>query len=221
MNETQVHIVPTLTHGRVLARRARAAAQKGLLVGFHGYMENARIQMDRLEAVPGSAAWTVVSIQALHRFYRGRSEDVVASWMTREDREDAIADNLAYVSAALDEVPHDASTRVVYAGFSQGVAMAFRAGVLGTRGAAGIVAVGGDVPPELLEKASLQFPPVLFTRGSRDEWLTAPRFDQDVAALTARRIAVTARVYDAAHEWTAEVSQAIGEFLKDLQLSDS
>jgi predicted esterase len=220
MNQTKVHIVPTLSHGRVLAREARAAAQKGLLVGFHGYMENARIQMDRLAAVPGSAAWTLVSIQALHRFYRGRTEEVVASWMTREDREEAIADNLAYVSAALDHVPHDESTRVVYAGFSQGVAMAFRAGVLGTPRAAGIVAIGGDVPPELLEKASLPFPPVLFTRGSRDEWLTAPRFDKDVAALMARRIAVTTKVYDAAHEWTAEVSQAIGEFLTRLPLSD-
>jgi len=221
MNETKVHIVPTLTHGRVLVREARATAQKGLLVGFHGYMENARIQMDRLEAVPGSSAWTLVSIQGLHRFYRGRTEEIAASWMTREDREEAIADNLAYVSAALDEVPHDESTRVVYAGFSQGVAMAFRAGVVGTPRGAGIIAVGGDVPPELLDKASLQFPPVLFTRGSRDEWLTAPRFERDVAALKAKGITLTTNVYDAAHEWTAEVSQAIGEFLNALPSSDS
>ncbi|MFL6280056.1 MAG: alpha/beta hydrolase [Vicinamibacterales bacterium] len=221
MNEIHVHVVPTLTHGRVLARAARAAAQKGLLVGFHGYMENARIQMDRLEAVPGSASWTLVSIQALHRFYRGRTEEVVASWMTREDREEAIADNLAYVSAVLDQVPHDESTRVVYAGFSQGVAMAFRAGLLGTPSASGIVAVGGDVPPELLEKGPLRFPPVLFARGNRDEWITAPRFAHDVAALTAKRIALTTNVYDAAHEWTAEVSQAIGEFLNGLPLSSS
>ena len=60
--------------------------------------------MDRLEAIPGSSAWTLVSIQALHRFYRGRTDDVVASWMTREDRDEAIADNLAYISAALDQV---------------------------------------------------------------------------------------------------------------------
>ena len=73
----------------------------------------------------------------------------MASWMTREDREEAIADNLAYVSSALEQVPHDESTRVVHIGFSQGVAMAFRAGVLGPVRTAGIAAVGGDVPPEL------------------------------------------------------------------------
>jgi predicted esterase len=215
-NQIKMHIVPTLTHGRVLVREARAAAQKGLLVGFHGYMENAQIQMERLEAIPGSAAWTLVSIQGLHRFYRGRSEQVVASWMTREDREEAIADNLAYVSAALDHVPHDTSTRVVYTGFSQGVAMAFRAALLGVARARAIAAVGGDVPPELLTDTALQFPPILFTRGARDEWLTQERFDRDVAALSARAVGLTTKVYDGAHEWNGEVSQAIGGFLNTL-----
>jgi predicted esterase len=216
VSEIKVHVVPTLTHGRVLVREARAVAQKGIVVGFHGYMENAPIQMERLEGIPGSSAWTLVSIQGLHRFYRGRTEDIVASWMTREDREEAIADNLGYVSAALEQVPHDESTQVVYTGFSQGVAMAFRAGVLGTSRAVAIAAVGGDVPPELLENSARRFPAVLFTRGSRDEWLTQPRFDRDVAALTARGVAVTAKVYDGAHEWNAEVSAAIGEFLTTL-----
>src|SRR6188508_1174465 len=93
-----------MTHGRVLVRDARAAARKGLLVGFHGYMESAKTQMDRLQAIPGGTDWTLVSIQGLHRFYRGRSEEVVASWMTREDRELAMADNLRYVDAAIAAV---------------------------------------------------------------------------------------------------------------------
>jgi predicted esterase len=211
-----VHAVPTLTHGRVLVRDARAAVRKGILVGFHGYVENASIQMDRLVAIPGSEAWTLVSIQGLHRFYRGKSDEVVASWMTREDRDDAIADNLAYVAAALEQVPHDSSTRLVYAGFSQGVAMAFRAGVLGSIPAAGIAAVGGDVPPELIGRSDLAFPAVLFLRGLEDGWLTRDRFDRDVASLTARQVALTASTYDGAHEWNAEASRAIGDFLRRL-----
>jgi len=216
LREIKVHVVPTLTHGRVLVREARAAAQKGLLVGFHGYMETAQIQMERLETIPGSSAWTLVSIQGLHRFYRGRSDQVVASWMTREDREESIADNLAYLSAALEQVPHDNSTRVVYTGFSQGVAMAFRAGLLGVARTLAIAAVGGDVPPELLTNGALKFPPILFTRGDRDEWLTQARFDRDVAAMAARGVALTTKVYGGAHEWNADVSQAIGDFLETL-----
>jgi predicted esterase len=205
-----------MTHGRVLVREARAAARKGVLVGFHGYMENARIQMERLEALDGASAWTLVSIQGLHRFYRGRSDEVVASWMTSEDRELAIADNLAYVAAALEQVPHDDSTRIVYAGFSQGAAMAFRAGVRGARRAAAIVAVGGDVPPELLADPPVRFPPVLLARGVRDGWLTSTKFESDAAALSERTKSLERLEYDGAHEWNAAVSDAIAVLLSKL-----
>src|SRR5688572_6083927 len=165
MDDIDIHSVPTLTHGRMLVRQARLPAARGLLVGFHGYMENAAMQLERLEGIPGAQAWTLVAIQGLHRFYRGRSETVVASWMTREDREDAIADNLAYLTAALEAVPHHGATRIWFAGFSQGVAMAFRAAARGGVLASGIVAVGGDVPPELLEDESVSFPATLLVRG--------------------------------------------------------
>ena len=214
MRDIEVHTVPAMTHGRVLVRPARAGAARGVLVGFHGYMENAPIQMTRLDAIPGTAAWTLVAIQALHRFYRGRSEEVVASWMTREDRDDAIADNLAYVAGALDLVPHDAASRVMHVGFSQGVAMAFRAAIHGRDRASGVIAVGGDVPPELVADPSARFPPVLLLRGSRDEWYTSAKHDADVAALAGRGASVQALVYDGAHEWNAAVAEAIGAFIR-------
>lgn len=206
MNETEIHLIPTLTHGRVLVRSAQAGASRGLLVGFHGYMENAAIQMARLMDIPGASTWTLVSIQGLHRFYRGRSEEIVASWMTREDRDAAIADNIAYVAAALEAVPHDASARIMFAGFSQGVAMAFRAAVRGPDRASGIIAVGGDVPPELLSDGSCGFPPVLLARGERDERYSQAKFDADAAALEARRVDLRAAVYDGAHEWNPAVA---------------
>jgi predicted esterase len=219
MPETKdVRLIPTTTHGRVLVREARAAAARGMIVGFHGYMENATIQMDRLQAIPGAALWTLVSVQALHRFYRGRSQDVVACWMTREDRDTAIADNIEYVDAALDAVPHDDVTRIVYAGFSQGVAMAFRSAIRGRHGAAAVIGIGGDVPPELLLDPAARFPIVLLARGARDEWLSAGQFRADLNALSARVPAprVRALEYDGAHEWHGPVADAAGDFLESI-----
>jgi predicted esterase len=207
------HLIPALTHGVTLVRAAHAGASRGMLVGFHGYMETAAIQMERLAALPGASRWTLVSVEGLHRFYRGRSQDVVASWMTSADREVAITDNLAYVEAALDDVPHDSTTRIVYCGFSQGVAMAFRAGLLGRARASAIIAVGGDVPPELLADDSLTYPPILFARGIRDEWLTQEKFDANVSALHGRGAPADPLTYDGAHEWNAEVSAAMAAFL--------
>jgi dienelactone hydrolase len=215
MSDLDVHIVPTMTHGRILVRQARAAAARGVLIGFHGYMENAAIQMKRLEEIPGTETWTLVAIQALHRFYKGRTEEVVASWMTREDRDDAIADNLAYVTAALDTVPHDDATRIVYAGFSQGVPMAFRAALGGRERADAVIAVGGDVPPELLADTSAVFPPVLLLRALRDEWYTPAKHETDVAALTRRGVRLHVVTYDAAHEWNAAVGDAIAAFIRE------
>ena len=214
-SEYDIRLVATPTHGRVLVREARGAS-RGLLVGFHGYMENADIQMQRLEAIPDAAQWTLVSTQALHRFYRGRTNDVVASWMTRQDRDIAISDNIDYVNAALDLVPHDPSTKIVYAGFSQGVAMAFRSGVRGRHSAAGVIAVGGDVPPELLLDPHATFPFVFLARGVRDEWLTAEKFRADLNALAARSGRVRAFEFDGAHEWTDSVSVAAGDFLESV-----
>ncbi|MDQ3211946.1 MAG: phospholipase [Acidobacteriota bacterium] len=217
-NEVDVHLIATTTHGRVLVREAHAAAARGVLVGFHGYMEQAAIQMERLQSIPGAARWRLVSIQALHRFYRGRSEDVVASWMTREDRERAIADNIEYVDAALDAVPHDPAGKIVFAGFSQGVAMAFRAALLGRRGAAGVIAVGGDVPPELLAAPQALFPPVLLARGVRDAWLTAEAFRRDLNALTGRVPGSRVRglEFEGAHEWSDAVAEPAADFLASL-----
>ena len=213
-----VQLVPTTVHGRMLVRAAQTAASRGVLVGFHGYLESAAIQMDRLVAIPESRAWTLVSIQALNRVYLGRTREIGAGWMTREDREVAIADNLAYIDAALDSVPHDEATRFVYAGFSQGAAMAFRSAVRGRRPGAGVIAIGGDVPPELFDGPASVFPTVLLGRGADDDWLTQASLDADVAKLTARGAAVRRLVYDGAHEWTAGVSAAAGAFLEGLSL---
>ena len=77
-------------------------------------------------ASPAIARSGLVSIQGLHRFY-SRGGDVVASWMTKEDREQAIADNVDYVGKVLTTVADEFGiTRpLIYVGFSQGVAMAF------------------------------------------------------------------------------------------------
>src|SRR5688572_33433551 len=143
--------IPTATHGRYLVAPPVDSKSARLLVGFHGYAEAAAAEMERLQSIPNAGEWRLVAIQGLHRFYRGRSRDVVASWMTREDRELAIADNLSYVSAVVEAVRQEWGTeeRLVFAAFSQGVAMAYRAACASRRPVSGLISLAGDVPPEL------------------------------------------------------------------------
>jgi predicted esterase len=187
-----------------------------MLVGFHGYAESAETQLERLRAIPGSGGWLIVSIQGLHRFYERRRNEVIANWMTRQDREHAIADNLAYVDAVVDAVSREwaAAPRVVFAGFSQGVAMAFRAAVASTHRVDGVIAAGGDVPPEIDLIALARVGAVLVCRGARDEWYAPATFENDQRRLRESRVDVTPLAFDGKHEWSDEVSHAASIFLR-------
>ena len=200
------------THGRYLVEVPAGGGPWPLLVGFHGYAEAAEDQLVRLRSSANAGGWLVVAVQGLHRFYRGRREDVVASWMTRQDRELAIADNLAYVAAVIDAVSREwtADGRVVFAGFSQGVAMAFRAAA--HRGTA-VMAFGGDVPPELGPAALARIPAAFIGRGTRDDWYGRDKHESDLRRLRAAGTDVEAHAFDAGHEWTAEVSRTAADFL--------
>lgn len=200
------------THGRYLMAAPPGEADI-VLVGFHGYAEAAEVQFDRLASIPGADRAVLIAIQALHRFYRGRTTDVVASWMTRQDRELAIADNLAYVEAVIREVVGDRTPRILFSGFSQGVAMAFRAACASTRRVGGVIALGSDVPPELEADALRRLPAVLLGRGERDTWYTADKMTEDLKRLTAAGVNVDDVLLDAGHEWTAPFSESAGRLL--------
>jgi predicted esterase len=218
------------THGRYLVVPPAGDVPAGLLVGFHGYAEGAESQLERLRAIPGSNRWGLVAVQGLHRFYQRRTNEVIASWMTRQDRDLAIADNLAYVEAVLDEVSRDESAsarrsdhelrrdkpRLVFAGFSQGVAMAFRTACATTRRVDGVIAVGGDVPPEIDPASLAHVTTALVCRGARDEWYTDEKFQQDVARIRRVGAAVHPVAFDGGHEWSAAVIEAASTFLRDI-----
>jgi len=210
--------VATTTHGRFLMARPSASDASPLLVGFHGYAESAEKQMARLQAIPSADEWVVVSVQGLHRFYERRADEVIASWMTRQDRALAIADNLAYVSAVIEEVMRERTAPyVVFAGFSQGVAMAFRAAAACTRPVAGAIAVGGDVPPEIEVASLARVGSALVCRGVRDEWYSTAKFDADLRRLREADVRVQQLEFDGGHEWSDAVVGEAGTFLGDLR----
>jgi predicted esterase len=168
--------------------------------------------MGMLAQIPGADGWLIVAVQALHRFYE-KGGDVVASWMTKEDRELAIADNIAYVGRVLTAVRAEYATRapLVFAGFSQGVAMAFRAAA--SQQADGLIVIGADVPPDVIAGTGVPLPPVLFARGSRDGLYPAEQHEKDLQALEGLRVPVDRLTFEGGHEWTPELLAAAGRAL--------
>ena len=205
------------THGRYLLEPPASGGPAPMLVGFHGYGEGADIQLERMRRIPGADRWLLVSIQGLHRFYQRRANEVVASWMTRQDREHAIADNLAYASAVIDaaEREYPGGSRLVLTGFSQGVAMMFRAAVASSRPVDGVIAVGGDVPPELDPAGLARVRRALVCHGARDQWYTEEIFGRDVQRLREAGVTIRPLEFGGGHEWSDEVVQAASSFLDE------
>jgi dienelactone hydrolase len=198
----RTHTISVQTHGRYLVR---VGPPERLLLGFHGYAQTAEMHMADLEPIPGIDAWTVVAVQALNRFYAGRSIETAAGWMTRQDRELVIADNVAYVRAVVAALPPAAT--IIVEGFSQGAAMAYRAAANLDR-VAGVLILGGDLPPDV----DGPLPPILIGRGEDDDWYTGEKFKKNLNSLAARARVETA-VFPGRHEWTDAFRSAAGEFL--------
>lgn len=235
---TSQRSIATTTHGRFLIDIPASDGPLPLLVGFHGYGEQADIQLERLRALRAGSAFGLVSIQGLHRFYgRGQAgqaglagqagqagqvgeavpvgQQVVASWMTREDRELMIADNVTYVNGVLGALAEEFGEprATVYVGFSQGASMAYRAAALGRFTPAGVIALGGDVPPDLADEQLASLGRVLIGWGERDRFYTVVKRDTDERRLRAAGLRVTVVGLDSGHAWTDPFTAAAAAWL--------
>jgi predicted esterase len=219
--EPQLHHQATPVTGRYWLQPATAPgadSRSPLLVGCHGYGETARDHLKELLSIPGADSWHVVAVEALHPFYKGRSGEVVRSWMTKEDREFFIADNVVYfqrvIAALRRELP--VTGTLVFSGFSQGAAMAWRAALRSGWPCHGVIVHGGDLPADAVDPAPLAWPRILLGHGQEDPWYTADKLESDRQRLAELGAPCEVFEFAAAHEWHPDFHRACGAFLASL-----
>ena len=211
--EAQIIQVPTTVHGRVLLETT--AETTALLLGFHGYAQLGEDALAYLRPLAEGKPWAIAAPQALHPFYRPKDQSVVAGWMTRLDREIALEDNVAYTTRAVAEllarVP--AAKKLAIVGFSQGVAMAYRTAARCGQTVDAMVALAGDVPPELRNGGWDTRPAVLIGRGDGEQWYSEEKLADDLAALAALDIEAEVCRFAGGHEWAPAFVERAREFL--------
>lgn len=208
----QIRHLTTAVHGRYLVHPVDPTLGKHWVIGFHGYGETAESHLNDLLRIPAGNLH-YAAIQALHPFYT-RSGKVVASWMTSLDREHAIADNLRYVDAVIAELRQaHKPARISLLGYSQGAATALRSGFLGTERVDEVIAVGGELPPELCTRTSLPPLPVLFWRGINDPHYSAEQQQRDISTLAAQNVPALGFEYHGGHEWNEELLERLAREL--------
>ncbi len=194
--------IETPTHGRVLYE---PRSTERLLVGFHGYAELAETHLSELHKIEGTADWSLASVQSLNRFYT-RAGEVVGNWMTKLDRDQAIADNIEYVRRVIAALPP--AKTLVFIGFSQGASMAARAAA--AIRCDGLMMLGGDVPTDVKVES---LPPMLLSRGAKDDWYSDEKFKKDLKFVGDKAKPL---VFEGGHEWSDAFRAAATEFLNAL-----
>jgi len=199
-------------HRLVTTRRARYYTIGGgeqplseAWIVLHGLGQLASVFINYFQSI-ASPGRLIVAPEALNRYYvapgaSGRTADakVGATWMTRMDRENEIADYVDFLDAVWRETANGAA-RVTVLGFSQGVATACRWVAMGHSRVDRLVAWAGQLPPDVEPSVFAKLPGgVTLVHGTTDEyssWIAEGNHDARLVAAGIRPEVVT---FDGGH----------------------
>jgi predicted esterase len=175
-------------------------------VVVHGYGQLAA-RFLRSVAVLAAPARLVVAPEGLSRFYLDAGAGKVgASWMTREDRQQEIAEYLAYLDQVRSRLVPPVPVTVL--GFSQGVATAARWAVQTAPAPARLVAWGSLLPEEI-PAARLLPMRVTYVVGEQEAWAPPEAVEAQAAGLGRAGVRVDVVRFDGGHEIRPEVLQLL------------
>jgi predicted esterase len=164
----------------------------------------------------------IVAPEALSRYYlddtRGGSHagsSVGATWMTREDRDSEISDQISYLDSLYDAVAAKAApaAALTVLGFSQGVATVCRWLDRGRTRADRLICWGGAIPDDvrLGEGSPIRHPALWLVAGSRDIYATAERVAHHESVLRAARVPFTRLAFDGGHRLDDETMRRLAD----------
>lgn len=198
-------VMEPISHNLVVQRTARYfslggdASHHDTLIVLHGYGMHAGKFIQDFEPL-ASPSLRIVAPEGLSRFYRrGFDGEVIASWMTREDRLSEIADQQYFLDSLYDLLVPGSGGKVFVLGFSQGTATATRWMAGNNRHFAGLLLWGGDYAPDadgLIHGVKR----VVCVVGNQDAFITLPLFEERCIALENRGYEVDRQVFEGGHE---------------------
>ncbi|MFI5204294.1 MAG: alpha/beta hydrolase [Flavobacteriales bacterium] len=172
-------------------------------VVLHGYGQLAEHFLQKFNVLKNDQT-LIIAPEGMHRYYlNGVSGKVGASWMTKEERENDITDNVHYLDGLLQEIKSGCSNAdVVVLGFSQGVATAARWVAYGKVNPVKVIFWGGLFPPDMnWEVASgiWKTQNVHILIGNEDEFYTSKDFKAYYAPVLTRFGKVEIHEYEGKH----------------------
>jgi predicted esterase len=147
---------------------------------FHGYGQSARYFMMNFDDFKPQNS-LLIAPEGLSKFYlKGFDGRVGASWMTKENRENEIQDQLQYVDHLLAKIDPEQQLKIHLFGFSQGAAVACRWYQYTQRKVENLVIWGAGLPIETDAKMAQKYEActTTFVLGDEDEFIKEERLTQ-------------------------------------------
>ena len=192
-------------------------APPALLLAMHGYGQACKNFVKTFVPLAKHNV-LVVAPQGLHQFYWFNRRPAF-SWMTSYQREQTIVENLAYMAQLYDSLKEEYTfdpERVYLLGFSQGVAMAFRFASSGHITPRGVIACGGDLPPDVAERLDTITPyPALIMHGLQDDMVPLAKGEACVETLEQHNFSVETHFFEGGHDIPEAQVDAINDWLQN------
>lgn len=141
----------------------------------HGYAQLADSFITSFDAIADEHR-LIVAPEGLHRFYqRGGYDTVVASWMTKVDRQDDIHDYITWLDMAAADVLISCppGIKITVLGFSQGAATAARWAASGMTPIDHLILWCGFFPPDMPAEKPLKCGKLTVVTASDDKFISA------------------------------------------------
>lgn len=153
-------------------RPAVDAGAGPVLLALHGWGQRAGSFSRRLGGLV-DAGVSVIAAQAPHQIYLDmETRKVGFSWLTTYDRRRGVKAIVDMLDTIVERVytEYGCGGPLFVLGFSQGVSIAYRYALFSRRAVRGVVACGGDLPPDVENRLAQREPfPVLLVHGDDDE----------------------------------------------------
>ncbi len=188
-----------------------------LLIAAHGYGQSCK-GFIRNFAPLADRNYLIVAPQGPNQFYWQETGKVGFTWMTRHGRENSIPDLMDYMAQLMERIEGEYTfdrDRVFSLGFSQGTALAFRFGASGIVAPRGVIACGGDLPPDVAERLdSLTRFPAMIVHGRDDTTMSFAKAEEGVATLRAHGYDTTTHYFDGGHDIGPDQVQEIAAWME-------
>jgi predicted esterase len=171
---------------------------------LHGYGQLAENFIKKFPILENGKNY-LAAPEALSRFYLDNGYGKTgASWMTKEDRENEIADYTGYLSAIYNNILKELNGRKIklnVVGFSQATSTVCRWLQRSGIKADNLILWGGFLPDDFnLEKWNEAFDSLLIVAGNKDEFVPMYKFTEGQKLLDKYAVKYDMHIYDGGHE---------------------